>query len=323
VLASATDEAPAALILLDLNGFKAYNDRFGHQAGDNLLALLARRLEAGIEERAKAYRLGGGEFCVIARLDPGLGEDKLVVDALAALTERGEGFEILPTCGVVLLPREASEAAVALRIADQRLYANRQGGRRSASRQSTDVLLSALSERSPELGSHLHDVAELAGQVAARMGMSAADIDHLLQAAELHDVGKMAIPDAILKKPGPLDQEEWAFIRGHTVIGERIVSAAPALAPVARLIRSSHERWDGSGYPDKLLGEEIPLGSRIVAVCDSFDAMIGARPHRMGMTSEDALNELQRCATTQFDPVVVHVFRAVFTELVRSGRAAA
>jgi HD-GYP domain-containing protein (c-di-GMP phosphodiesterase class II) len=155
------------------------------------------------------------------------------------------------------------------------------------------------------------------------MGMSDVELDYLLQAAELHDVGKMAIPDAILKKPGPLDQEEWEFIRGHTVIGERIVSAAPALAPVALLIRSSHERWDGTGYPDRLPGDEIPLGSRIIAVCDAFDAMIGSRPHRLGMTAEESLGELQRCAATQFDPEVVRVFVTAFAELTRDGLAAA
>jgi diguanylate cyclase (GGDEF)-like protein len=322
-LSGASAAEPVALILLELNGFKAYNDRFGHQAGDRLLQLLARRVEATVGERGVVYRLGGGEFCVVATVDPARGEDELVVLAIASLSEQGDGFDIKAGCGVVLLPEEANEVAVALRVADQRLYANKQGGRRSAGRQSTDVLLRALSERSPELGSHLHDVAELAGQVAARMGMADEEIDHLLQAAELHDVGKMAIPDAILKKPGPLDQEEWRFIRGHTVIGERIVSAAPALAPVARLIRSSHERWDGTGYPDRLLEDQIPLGSRIIAVCDAFDAMIGSRPHRLGMTDDEALSELRRCAGSQFDPDVVRAFAAAFEALAGDGRAAA
>jgi len=322
-LARSSEEHPLALVLLDLNGFKAYNDRFGHLAGDKLLARLGRRLSDCAEGRGTAYRLGGGEFCLVASIEAEGSEEKLAREAVDVLTEKGEGFEIAPGCGVVVLPREATESAVALRIADQRLYANKQSGRRSAGRQSTDVLLRALSERSPELGSHLHDVAELAGQIAARMGMSEQEIDHLLQAAELHDVGKMAIPDAILKKPGPLDQEEWTFVRGHTVIGERIVSAAPALAPVAALIRSSHERWDGTGYPDRLAGDAIPLGARIVAVCDAFDAMIGPRPHRLGMTNDEALHELKRCAGTQFDPEVVRVFSAAFDELVRGGLAAA
>ena len=114
------------------------------------------------------------------------------------------------------------------------------------------------------------------------MGMSDEEIDYLLQAAELHDVGKMAIPDAILKKPGPLDQEEWHFIRGHTVIGERIVSAAPALAPVALLDPLQPRALGRQRLSGPAARGQIPLGSRIIAVCDSFDAMIGSRPHRLG-----------------------------------------
>ena len=135
----------------------------------------------------------------------------------------------------------------------------------SAGRQSRDVLLSTLTEREPELGEHLHDVAKLALAVGRELDMSPEELDEVARAAELHDVGKVAIPDAILNKPGPLDEAEWSFMRRHTIIGERILLSAPALRPVARLVRSSHERWDGSGYPDGLAGEEIPLGARIVA----------------------------------------------------------
>ena len=134
-------------------------------------------------------------------------------------------------------------------------------------------------------------------------------------AAELHDVGKVAIPDAILNKPGPLDPLEWEFIRRHTLIGERIIAAAPALGPVAALVRSSHERWDGAGYPDKLTEQQIPVGSRIVAVADAFDAMTAERPYNAAMTPELALSELRRCAGTQFDPVVVDAFCEAWTEL--------
>jgi response regulator RpfG family c-di-GMP phosphodiesterase len=133
-------------------------------------------------------------------------------------------------------------------------------------------------------------------------------------AAELQDVGKVAIPDATLTKPGPLDPHEWEFIRRHTLIGERIVSAAPALVSVARLVRSSHERWDGTGYPDRLLGQEIPLGSRVVCVTDAFDAMTSQRPYSPAVSPEAALAELRRCASTQFDPVVVEAFGAVWAE---------
>ncbi len=124
-------------------------------------------------------------------------------------------------------------------------------------------------------------------------------------AAELHDVGKVAIPDEILLKPGPLDAGEWRFMERHTLIGERIIGSSPGLAPVAAMVRSSHERWDGRGYPDRLSGEDIPLGARIVAVCDAYDAMTKDRSYRSGMDPELALTELRRCAGSQFDPAVV------------------
>ncbi|MDX6514610.1 MAG: hypothetical protein QOH73_276 [Gaiellaceae bacterium] len=310
MIPQASETEPILLALLDLEGFKTYNDSFGRTAGDALLSRLGKNLAHAIEGRGNAYRMGGDEFCVVVRVGAD-GQAPLLADASAALSERGEGFAIASDQGSVLLPQEAGDVAAALRIADQRLYAGKASDTRSAGRQSADVLLQALYERSPELGSHLHDVALTAREVGKRLGMSGEELDQIAQAAELHDVGKMAIPDAILKKPGPLDHEEWEFIRGHTIIGERIVSAAPALAPVAKLIRSSHERFNGTGYPDSLKGDEIPLGARVVAVCDAYDAMIGPRPYRLGLSKEDAISELRRCANAQFDPVVVDVFCTV------------
>jgi two-component system, cell cycle response regulator len=194
------------------------------------------------------------------------------------------------------------------------LYEAKQSGRRSPSRQSTDVLLQALRERDPDLGSHLHDVGGLTAAVGERLGLEVEELDVLRLAGELHDIGKVAIPDAILSKAGPLDPDEWAIVHQHTLIGERILAAAPALSQVAKLVRSSHEWYDGTGYPEGKKGDEIPLGSRIVAVCDAFDAMIGPRPYRLGMSPEVSLDELRRCAGTQFDPMVVEVFRALHME---------
>ena len=127
-------------------------------------------------------------------------------------------------------------------------------------------------------------------------------------------VEKIAIPEAILSKRGPLDEHEWTFVRRHTIVGERILSAAPALAEVAALVRSSHEHYDGRGYPDALKGEAIPIGSRIIAVCDAFDAMTSDRPYRVAMAPSDALVELERCSGTQFDPEIVAAFRATLSE---------
>ncbi len=300
-------------VLFDLDGFKAYNDAFGHPAGDALLARLGRRLESFSVPHGRAYRLGGDEFCLLAEVRAA-DVDGLVAGAAAALSERGDGFRVGASLGSVLMPSEAASAEAALQLADHRMYANKDSGRTSAGSQSRDVLITALRERQPELHEHLTDVAEYAGRVASELGMSAEQRDEVVRAAQLHDTGKMAIPDALLNKPGPLDPEEWEFMRGHTIIGERIIAAAPALGPVARLVRSSHERWDGDGYPDGLVAAEAPLGSRIVAVCDAYEAMIADRPYGEQRSTADALQELERCAGTQFDPTVVAAFQEVARE---------
>jgi two-component system cell cycle response regulator len=313
-LADARVDDPLVLVLFDLDGFKHYNDCYGHPAGDDLLVRLGGNLVRQVAGHGHAYRMGGDEFCAL--LHPRLARPDLVArHAAAALRERGEGFDIGSSHGFVVLPNEVDDPAEALRLADRRMYAEKHGGRASAGSQSRDVLLRALAERNPDLGEHLSTVAELAVAVARRLGLDEAEVEQVRHAADLHDVGKVAIPDAILDKPGPLDEEEWAFMRRHTVIGERIVAAAPALRDVATLVRASHERHDGGGYPDGLAGAEVPLGARIVSVCDSFDAMVADRPYRAALSNDAALVELQRCAGTQFDPQVVAAFRDALADL--------
>ena len=137
--------------------------------------------------------------------------------------------------------------------------------------------------------------------------MDGDEIGELRLAAELHDVGKLAIPDAVLRKPGPLTDEEWRFIHQHTLVGQRILGGEPVLRRVGEIVRSTHERWDGEGYVDKLAGDAIPLASRVIAACDAFSAMTGGRPYRAALSTADAIAELRRCAGTQFDPGVVAV----------------
>ena len=299
---------PFVLVLFDLDGFKHYNDSFGHPSGDALLERLGAKLGRHCALRGSAYRMGGDEFCAV--LD-GERADGLAAAAAAQLGEHGEGFVISASFGAIALPGECADADEALRIADQRMYAHKNGGRPSARSQSKDVLLRVLAERNADLGTHGTLVADLAGAVARELGLDGVAVEAIAHAAELHDIGKVAIPDAILSKPSALDEAEWAFMRRHTIIGERIVAAAPALSGVAELVRSSHERWTGGGYPDDLSGEQIPLGARIVAVCDAYDAMTTDRPYRVALSSDAALAELRRCAGEQFDPAVVRAFIAV------------
>jgi diguanylate cyclase (GGDEF)-like protein len=311
-IAEASDENPLTLALFDLDGFKQYNDTFGHSAGDALLVRLGDRLQRALGGSATGYRMGGDEFCVLASNDVG-GGAAVAGRAASALSEKGEAFTIGCSYGVVSLPTEVATAEEALRTADKRMYEIKTG-RTSASRQSTDVLLKALSERDPGLGDHFDHVMRLAVATANTMGLPEHEVKRIELAAQLHDIGKVAIPDSILNKPGPLAADEWDFIRRHTEIGERIVIAAPSLAFTAELIRSSHERYDGTGYPDRLAGDEIPLGARIISVCDAFGAMTTTRAYSDAVGELDALDELRRCSGAQFDPDVVTAFCKAISE---------
>ena len=296
--------------LLDLDGFKRYNDAYGHPAGDALLARLGRALGAAVCPWGSAYRLGGDEFCVVVR-DRSPGLETIVSTAAAALSERGDGFDIRPSCGMVALPQEAATPDAALELAERRLYAEKNGRRESrAKKDAREVLHQTLREREPVLGEGLDGVAELARVTGRRLELPSDELDVLVRAAELHDLGKVAVPDTILSKAGPLTDEEAEFFRQHTVVADRILSASNAMAPVARLVRSTHERFDGSGYPDGLAGDDIPLGARIVAVCAAYHSMTSERPYRDPVDAREACAELRRAAGSQFDPRVVEAFCA-------------
>jgi diguanylate cyclase (GGDEF)-like protein len=312
-LGGAAASKPLVLILFDLDGFKSYNDTFGHGAGDAMLTRLGGKLATSVARHGAAYRLGGDEFCVLAAVEPG--ELYAVVSAAAAaLTEQGEDFAVQASYGAVLLPHEASTLDYALQLADERMYSRKRGRPSSAGDQARDVLLRIMHAKQPTLDGHASDVAQLCIRVGQRMQMSAEELDELARAAELHDIGKVGVPDAILDKPAALDEVEWEFIRQHTVLGERILSAAPALRPVAVIVRSSHERWDGGGYPDGLAGSQIPLGARIVAACDAYDAITTDRIYRKGRDHEAACRELREQAGAQFDPDVVEALLADLRE---------
>jgi diguanylate cyclase (GGDEF)-like protein len=315
-LKQASPARPLLLMLFDLNGFKAYNDTFGHPAGDALLVRLASALQAAMASHGGcAYRLGGDEFCILASV-PDDRAGAITAAAALALTDHGGGFHITASYGAILLPEESQDVTEAMRLVDQRMYAQKTSGRRSPDRQSRDVLLRVLQERNPELAERHAAVARLVDAVADRLGLPAEQRVQARQAAELHDIGKLAIPEGILHKPGSLDPEEWAFVRRHPLIGERIIGAAPALAAAAKLVRSSHERVDGSGYPDGLAGDQIPLGARVIAVCDAFTAMTSPRTYAPQLTVPEALVALRQGAGSQFDPTVVDALCELAVELI-------
>jgi len=299
---------PTLLMIFDLDGFKGYNDTFGHPAGDALLERLGSKLADVLGPTGAAYRLGGDEFCLIAPVAEGEAEP-LIDRACAALAEHGEGFHVGSSFGAVLLPHEATDPSHALHVADERLYAQKHS-RRAESDGTIHALLEALAVREPDVQLRRAGAAALAVEAGRMLGLRRDELDELGRAAQLHDVGKLAIPDEILRKEGPLDEREWAFVRQHPIVGERILRASPALRSSSAVVRSAHEWWDGTGYPDGRAGDEIPLGSRIICACDAYNAMTSARSYRPALSADEALNELMRLAGTQFDPAVVRVIVA-------------
>lgn len=186
---------------------------------------------------------------------------------------------------------------------------------RATRRRAHDLVLTVLAEHQHHLHRHSTWVAAMARAVGKRLGLGPVELSDVVHTAELHDVGKLALPDVLLHKAGPLDEAEWQLMRQHTLAGEQILDGIPAVAKVGRFVRSCHERWDGRGYPDGLAGEEIPLASRVVFACDAFDAMSTWRPYQRPKSPPQALSELERCAGGQFDRWVVY---ALVDELVSS-----
>ena len=305
----AREGEPRMLALFDLNGFKAYNDSFGHPAGDALLARLAGKVQAAVAPAGEAYRMGGDEFCVL------LPASEPALQRVAnALCESGEGFTVTSAYGAAVIPADADTVSTALSVADERLYAHKELLAEIRRGTAHEPLLRTLAEREPKLRAHSAAVCSLALRVGERLGLGRDELEELRLVAELHDVGKLAIPDVVLQKPGPLDDNEWSFIHSHTLIGQRILGAAPPLRPIGAIVRSTHENWDGGGYPDALAGEAIPLAARIVSVCDAYAAMTSDRPYSAARTPDEAVAELRRCAGQQFDPRVVELLCLVLED---------
>lgn len=294
--------APAGtLYVFALDGFKDYNDAYGDACGDALLAWLARKLTDAVGELGTAYRMRGGSFALLVS-GPERATASLRDAAVAALHELGEGFHISCAVGNAALPGEASAPAAGIELAVRRAHGQR------SERKAPGLRAPADATEALRLVRPRYDVAAMAKRIARRLQLPGDEIEHLEAAIHLCDVGTLAVPRDVLGRAGKLPEHEWRFILLHTLVGERLLAAGLGMEAVAALVRSSHERWDGSGYPDGLAGEEIPLGSRIVFVCSAFHDMTSDRPHQPALEPAQALAELERGAGTQFDPRVVSTF---------------
>jgi diguanylate cyclase (GGDEF)-like protein len=327
------DERQRALTLcmVDIDDFKRVNDRFGHPAGDRVLAQVAARLRQGGE----AFRLGGEEFALLLPghdADSGLTIARSVVERVGAL-DLGPVGSITVSAGVATFPAQGTARDELMRHADGALYWAKEHGKnrvhasrpeviqlaefrrlasgpdRAARYRAAASLAKAVDARDAYTGSHSERVGELAARIAARMGADPEEVELTRLAGSLHDLGKLAIPEELLRKQGPLTESERAVLERHPQIGYRMLESL-GVDPLADWVLHHHERWDGGGYPDGIEGEEIPLGARILFVADAFDAMTSDRVYRRRRTAEQAIRELESNAGTQFDPEIVSAFAA-------------
>jgi diguanylate cyclase (GGDEF)-like protein len=316
---------PLSVIMIDVDDLKAVNDEFGHQIGDAVLRSFARILNTLVDGSAITARLGGDEFAAILP-----GADRRQADQLAwrlwsALSEtpivETEHASIFlgVSVGTSGYPWGGNDIEEIIHWADTKLYANkleRKGFKQPKDYQKdsrlvgavVDVLSTALDVRDRMTHRHARRAARMAAFLAREMQLSEHDILEVEYAAALHDIGKIGVADEILRKAEPLNSEEWREMRRHSELGYQILNGIDFLKDAAEIVYSHHEWFDGTGYPRGLAGEEIPLGARIFAVVDAFDAMTSRRPYRNAMPREVALMEIARNAGAQFDPMVVEAF---------------
>ena len=290
-----------ALVALDLDRFKAVNDSKGHAAGDELLRWTVEQLQENLRPMDSVGRLGGDEF---ALLIPGASrpETLTVVDRInTVLADRAPS-----SLGIACYPADGTDSEELQRHADAALYAAKDGRRVTTSPTRRELswataLAQAVDQRIAVPDEHSTAVARYAAAIAEEMGWEGSDLALLRMAAMLHDVGKVGIPDSILRKSGPLTEDEFDQMRLAPVTGAELVGRVEGLGAIVPWIYHAHEHIDGSGYPEGLRGDAIPLASRIIAVADAFDAMTTNRPYRAALSREDAMDELHRCTGTQFD----------------------
>ena len=333
LVAAEAEGTSLALCLVDLDDLKTINDRFGHPAGDLVLGQVASRLRQGGE----SFRLGGDEFAVLLPRQEerqATAVARSIVERVAALRVEGVGT-VTVSAGVATYPTQGSGRDELIRLADSALYWAKKDGKnrvrayaaesilranlgqvadtpdRAARYRAAESLARAVDERDAFAGSHSQRVGDYSARIARRLGADESSVELTRLAGHLHDLGKLAIPEELLRKPSALSDAERLVLERHPQIGYQMLESL-GVEPVAEWVLHHHERWDGDGYPNRLAGDQIPLGSRIVFVADAYDAMTSEHAYAERLRQPEALAELERCAGTQFDPAVV---RALAEEL--------
>lgn len=307
-------QLPLAIIIGDVNGLKLTNDVFGHLTGDKLLAKTAEILRKACRKEDILCRWGGDEFAILLPHT-----DKEIVDKICqriySLSKESVDtpIQISISLGYAIKYKNEPMTGV-IKEAEERMYRNKLLESKSTRSHIIYSLQKSLYERSHETESHCQRMKDLSIALGKSLNLDNDKINELGLLALLHDIGKMAISDSILQKPGKLTPEEWEKMKRHSEIGYRIAETSPELIHISKYILFHHERWDGTGYPKGLRGDEIPMLSRIIAVVDVYDVMTNARVYKDPVSHDEALKEIVRCSGSQFDPEVVSRFVELFRE---------
>jgi diguanylate cyclase (GGDEF)-like protein/putative nucleotidyltransferase with HDIG domain len=330
------------LLMLDLDSFKTYNDTYGHPSGDKLLREIGGIIKGSTKSAGQAFRYGGDEFVVILPQTTIEDAYQVAERIRKCIADRTDATEVIITCSVGLAsyPSDGVTSDEVINAADTALYyAKGTGGNRvylssrilsepaigaginarNRGLSAVYALVSTVEARDPYIYGHSRKVRACSVALAEAIGLPSDTVIRISTAALLHDIGKIGIPDKVLKKERKLSREDWDVIKSHASLGASIVGNVPGLVPCLPAIQYHHERWDGSGYPEGLKSENIPLEARILAIADVFASMTSPRAYRDALSEEEALEQLRRAAGAQFDPRLVEVFN----DVVHAGMASA
>ena len=306
---------PLVIAMIDLDGLKLINDAYGHDSGDEVLVNISSLIKNNLRKNDFVARIGGDEFVLIC---PNTSTEEFE-DLKNKITKNSQlqsyqDFKFSISIGYDVKRDETVETKDILKNAEDNMYANKILHGQSARNETIMTLFEALKEKYDEEKLHSSRVSEYCNMMGNHLDLSQDQIKELEFAGLMHDIGKITIPDRILDKPGKLTDEEWVIMKTHTINGYHILRSADKYSKLAEYALTHHERWDGKGYPNGLKGEDIPLFSRIISICDAYEAMTADRPYRKALDHQVAIDELKKCAGSQFDEKLVDIFVKAINE---------
>jgi diguanylate cyclase (GGDEF)-like protein/PAS domain S-box-containing protein len=300
---------PITLVMIDANGLKLVNDAFGHQTGDKLLQRIAIILKKQCRSDEIVARIGGDEFILLLPGTEKAGGQRVVDRINKAVESKTNKREMLSiSIGIATKDDVAKDMREIFKEAEDDMYRHKLSDSASMRSKTINLILESLYEKNNREMHHSKRVSELCGMIASALLLNNDSINLIKIAGLMHDIGKIGIPDSILNKNGSLNAEEWDEVKRHSEVGYRILSSVTEFSEISEYVLSHHERWDGTGYPQGLKGEEIPFMSRIIALADAYDAMTSDRSYRKGLSEQEATTEIMNYSGKQFDPKIAMAF---------------